>query len=278
MKFLMAALLAALAFLPFRATAQENPIADLPWEFGPTTGAIGTIATIQVPEGHAFLGLEGTRKLNVLLENPPTGADLYTLAPEDLSWIAFFAFSQTGYVKDTETLDPAAILTSIKEGTAQANVQRRENGWSPVEVVGWSFEPKYDNKIKALEWAILAQAEDEQIINYNTRLLGRKGVMEVVIVTAPDKLNTSIASFKDLLPSYKFAQGESYAEYRAGDHVAEYGLAALITGGAAAAAAKKGFFGIIAAFFAAAWKLILAALIGVGIWVKSLFGRKPKPE
>lgn len=280
MRFLLTAILFACALLPLHVFAQESPIAKLPWEYGPTTGAIGNIATIKVPKGYAFLGVEGTRQLNVILENPPSGSDVYTLAPESLSWIAFFAFNQTGYIKDTDKLDSDAILQSVKEGTEQGNIERRKNGWAPLKIVGWSFEPKYDNQIKSLEWAILAQSEgaNGQVVNYNTRLLGRKGVMEVVVVTAPNLLDSSIATFKGLLPTYQFTAGETYAEYRAGDHVAEYGLAALITGGAAAVAAKKGLFGVIAGFLAAAWKFVIAGLIGLGAWFKSLFSRKKKVE
>lgn len=282
MKLILSVFLAACALLPLNLAAQDNPVAELPWEFGPTTGAIGNVATIDVPDGYAFLGVEGTRQFNVLLENPPDGSDSYTLAPQDLSWMAFFSFDPSGYIEDSESLDASAILASVKSGTAQANIERQKNGWATLNILGWSFEPKYDTQIKALEWAILAQQDTaegpSQVVNYNTRLLGRKGVMQVVVVTGPETLDSSIASFKSLLPSYKFAAGESYAEYRPGDRVAEYGLAALITGGAAAVATKKGFFGVIAAFFAAAWKLVLAAFIGLLAWVASLFKRKKEPE
>jgi len=277
MKLFLAVVLAAFALgAPRASSAQDSPVAQLAWEVGPTTGAIGDKATIKVPEGMAFLGADGTRKLSVLLENPDSGTPTYTLAPQDLSWLAFFSFNETGYIKDNESLDADSILSSVKQGTEQANVERRKQGWDPINVVGWSFQPKYDNTTKALEWAILAQAEKskQQVVNYNTRLLGRKGVMEVVVVASPEALATSIASFKGLLPGYDFAAGERYAEYRAGDHVAEYGLAALITGGAAAVAAKKGFFGAIAAFLAAAWKFVLAGVVAIGAWIRSLFARK----
>jgi len=280
----LATLLAAVALVvPCELRAQENPLADLPWQFGPTTGAISTKASIEVPKGYAFLGPEGTRKLNVLMQNPDSGVDTYTFAPEDMTWTAYFNFNETGYVKDTESLDAAEILASVKEGTKQANVERNKQGWDELNILGWSFEPKYDASTKALEWAILAESAKsrQQIVNYNTRLLGRKGVMEVVVVATPQDLDASIAAFKGLLPGYDFAAGEKYSEYRDGDHVAEYGLAALITGGAAAVAAKKGLFGAIGAFLAAAWKFVLAGLVGFGAWLKSRFSskkeEKPKP-
>jgi uncharacterized membrane-anchored protein len=40
------------------------------------------------------------------------------------------------------------------------------------------------------------------------------------------------------LTSYSFQTGQTYAEYRSGDKVAKFGLAALVVGGAAVGAAK----------------------------------------
>src|SRR3546814_16353437 len=88
-----------------------------------------------------------------------------------------------------------------------------------MKILGWSFKPQYDEQINALEWAILAQMDHGggQLINYNTRLLGRRGVMEVVLVADPQTLGASIASFKELVPGYEFGAGEKSAAFREGD-------------------------------------------------------------
>jgi uncharacterized membrane-anchored protein len=96
------------------------------------------------------------------------------------------------------------------------------------------------------------------------------------VVTPPQKLDASIADFKSTLPGFQYLPGESYAEYRAGDHVAEYGLAALITGGALAVAAKKGLFTVIGGMLVAAWKFLLIGFAAVGAWFKNLFKKKPQ--
>src|SRR3546814_19375565 len=106
-----------------------------------------------------------------------------------------------------------------------------------------------------------------QLINYNTRLLGRRGVMEVVLVADPQTLDASIASFQELVPGYELGAGEKYAEFREGDHVAEYGLAALITGGDAAVAAKTGWLPASGIFLAEVWERLLKGQLGVGAGV-----------
>lgn len=280
LRSVLLAVLASAAIFVFQAKAQdaedENPIASLAWQSGPTKGTIANRATIALPENYSFLAADGTRKLNFLLENPPSGDDEYTVAPDDLNWIAFFNFSDVGYIEDNESLDPDDILNSIREGTEYGNIERRKNGWDTMKIVGWSFKPQYDEQLKTLEWAVLAQIEgtDSQVVNYNTRLLGRRGVMEVVLVADPDDLQASIAEFKKLLPGFDYNAGETYAEYKKGDRVAAYGLAALITGGAAAVASKKGVFAAIALFFAKAWKLVLIGFVAIGAALRKIFAGK----
>ena len=270
-------LVVAMAFwsVTMAVCAQEDPVSKLDWQIGPTTGMIGDKATIRVPEGYAFLGNADTKKLMVMMENIPSDNE-HVFAPSHLEWFAVFEFSPLGYVKDDETLDAQELLDTVTEGTKQGNVEREQRGWATMTILGWRFQPRYDDESKLLEWAFLAKEDrnNTEIVNYNTRLLGRRGVMEVVLVAEPEILDSSVAEFKQLVGGYSFVSGEKYADYREGDRVAEIGLAALIAGGAAAVATKKGFWAAIGAFLAAAWKFIAAAVVGVLVWVSSLFKRK----
>jgi len=95
-----------------------------------------------------------------------------------------------------------------------------------------------------------------------------------VLVVSPDKLEAGVADLRKLLNDFEFNAGERYAEFREGDKVAEYGLAALVVGGAAAVAAKTGFWKVIVAGLAASWKFILAGVVALGATIKKLFARK----
>ncbi len=257
------------------AMAQENPLATLDWQFGPTEGQIGDRAKIHVPDGYVFLDSQDTKKLMELMENMP-GENEYVFGADNLSWFAVFHFNPVGYVKDNDALDAQSLLDAVRQGNEQGNMERRKRGWRTMTILGWRFQPRYDEANNLLEWAFLAQddATKQEIVNYNTRLLGRNGVMQVVLVTQPDTLDSSVVAFKQAISKYSFVSGERYADYRNGDRVAEFGLAALVAGGAAAVATKKGFWAILAGFFAVAWKFVAAAVIGVLAWVASLFKRK----
>jgi len=257
------------------AQAEDSPLSKLAWRVGPAEGTLGNRAKIKVPKGYAFLDAADTKKFMEMNHNL-SGGNEYLFVPSDFSWFAVFNFSTVGYVKDDESIDSGALLESVKKGTEQGNEERRKRGWSTMSILGWRFQPQYDKQLKLLEWAFLAKDDktNSQIINYNTRLLGRNGVMEVVLVSNPEKLDEAVAAFKKTLSDYEFVQGEKYAEFRDGDHVAEFGLAALIAGGAAAVATKKGFWAVLAGFFAAAWKFIAVTVAGVFAWLRSLFKKK----
>lgn len=270
----LTALLLACAGRP--AIAQGSPTSNLPWQKGPVTEKLGSNATLDVPDGYLFLDAAGTKAFNELAQNPGKNEDEYTLANRAEGWVAYFTYEDTGYIKDDEKIDADAILSSIRSGTEAANKERRSRGWSEMNIIGWSAKPDYDSQLKALTWSILGEnvSNHEKIVNYNVRLLGRHGVMEVVLVTAPDKLDAAITDFKNHIAGFQFTPGDTYAEYRPGDHVAAYGLAALITGGAVAIAAKKGLFTVIGGFLLAGWKFLMAGLLAASAWFKSLLKKK----
>lgn len=277
MRYISLALgLVVFLFFGLSHAEQANPLADLAWQRGPLETPIGDKATVKVPAGYVFLGASDTKKFMEANHNVSSGHE-YLLAPDTLQWFSLFSFDPIGYVKDNETIDADAVLDTVKEGTKQGNEERKRRGWSTMSIVGWRFQPHYDHDSKLLEWAFVGRDDStgSDVINYNTRLLGRSGVMQVVLVSDPGVLDTAAATLKTMLTNgYQFAPGEKYAEFKQGDRVAEYGLAALVAGGAAAVAAKKGVFAVIGTFLAAAWKFVLALVVGAIAWLKSLLRKK----
>lgn len=277
MRLFLAASLLLMAMCPTTGVHAEDAAAaqtQLAWQRGPATGAIGSNATIDIPEDYVFLDVAETTRYVEMTENLPSGEE-QLFAPTSGDWDAYFSFSPEGFVKDNETLDADALLETIRSHQQEANKERRRRGWAGFTITGWHIAPRYNPDTRVLEWATKMKAEgsDGASINYNTKILGRKGVMSVQLVSSPEKFDAGLATFQDRLAGFQYKAGDRYADYKPGDHVAEYGLAALVAGGAAAVAAKKGFFGVIAASLAAAWKFILMGVVAVGVWLKSLFGK-----
>ena len=253
-----------------------HPFAEeINWERGPKTQNILNLATIFLPEDFVALGIEETDKYLKLSENIPSGSDNYYGPNSDL-WDGYFSFNKVGYIKDDDDIDNDELLDMMKNGMKSSNKYRLEKGWGTMTLLGWEYQPKYEKNSKRLSWAFLLLDDDSnnKIVNYETRILGRNGVMSVTLVTSPENLNRSIIELNNSLSTFKFNSGERYSEYKKGDRVAEFGLAALIAGGAAAVASKKGLWAILMGLLIAAKKFAFVIIIGLFAGIASLFKRK----
>ena len=245
----------------------------LDWHVGPKTETVLSKATIKVDKEQGFLDASNTEKFLQLTGNLPT-PDENVLYSMEKSWWADFSFDPSGYVKDDEEIDADQILQQMKAGDAAGTEERKRLGMAPLNTEGWFIPPKYDKQTNHLEWAIKLRSGDETYVNYTVRLLGRSGVMSATLVSTPESLEQDLKDFKQSLTSFEYVDGERYSQFKDGDKVAAYGLAALVAGGAAAIATKKGFWALLAGFFAAAWKFIAVAAVGVASWFGSLFKKK----
>ncbi|MFO1476959.1 MAG: DUF2167 domain-containing protein [Verrucomicrobiota bacterium] len=242
---------------------------------GPAKATLKNIARLDVPAGYVFLDGDSTRKLLKMSGEPVSGGELGMLSPTNDEWTVMFEFDDVGYVKDDEKdkLDAGKMLAAIKAGTEEANKERAKNGIPPILVVGWEQPPTYNPETHNLEWAVRATSDGHPILNYNTRLLGRKGVMELVLIVEPDKLAATLPDYKKILAHYSFQSGQSYAEFKPGDKIAAYGLTALVVGGAALGAAKLGLFASLAILLKKAWKLVVVAIVAVASFFRKIFAR-----
>lgn len=276
----LSALLGLLLCAPVQA-AQDKAKPDGILE-GPGTGKLGKVAQIEVPAGFVLLDGNTTRAMLKQRGDPVSGEELGFLQHTNGEWAVYFKFEATGYIKDDDTnqLNAAELLDSYRKGTAEGNKQREAAGRAPIEIVGWDQEPKYDPVTHNLTWCLRATSEGQEFVNYNTRLLGRKGVMKVVLACDPKDLPTTLPEFQGLLAKHQFLTGESYAEYKPGDKVAKYGLGALVLGGAAVGAAKLGLLAPVILFLKKGWKLVVVVLVAVAAVAKNvlgkIFGRKDK--
>ncbi|MES2981369.1 MAG: DUF2167 domain-containing protein [Verrucomicrobiota bacterium] len=236
-------------------------------------GSLGSRAEIAIPEGYRFLGAGDSSKLMKYYGNLSDGSELGFLSPNEMEWFAVFEFDDVGYVKDDEKdkLDADEILKQLQEGQKLANEELTRQGHPTLNVLGWHTPPNYNPETKNLEWAIrLSSSDGGQVLNYNTKLLGRRGVMEVVLVCSEEQLPTVIPHYQSMLKGFSYKKEESYAAFTKGDKIAEYGLVGLIAGGGLLVAAKAGW---LAKF----GKFIVIGLVAIGAFFKRLISGK-KPE
>jgi len=269
--------------------AGESPHVRIPWADGPIVGKLGDVAEVKVPANCRFTDAEGAKAFMEATQNPASGAEQgvllcrSTTATDSSFWFVIFEYNASGLVRDDDKskLDQAALLRTIQRGTEAGNEERRRRGWTEIEVVGWHQAPYYDSLTHNLTWATRIRdkgSAGEESINHSVRLLGRGGVMNVDLVADPSQVETAVDAFDSILTDYTFIPGQRYSEWRSGDKVAEYGLAALVAGGAGAAAVKLGLFGklwkVILTLVLALKKLVIVVVVAIGGFFKKLFGKR----
>ena len=259
--------------MSFSAGAQDAKavLQSLSWVEGPQTVSVGSNGTFSIPAGYVFLSSADTRRwLEEVTQNPSSGNEFF-FAPSSLSWWAIFQYEATGHVKDDEKIDADALMAGMRENQEEGNKERQKRGFPMLLNLAWKYPPFYDPATKRLEWAksFVSSATGKEAVNYETRILGRQGVTSATLVVAPEKLPVAVPEFKAAVAGYSFVAGQRYTEFKQGDKVAEYGLAALVAGGAAAALAKTGFL-------AKYWKILIGAGAALIAGIGSLFRRKDK--
>jgi uncharacterized membrane-anchored protein len=243
------------------------------------------LATLRLPASFRFLGPEGARRL--LVEgwgNPPGAAEavLGMMIPAEISplakegWGIVITFDEDGYVDDDDaaSINYTKLLKEMQEASAEANAERKKQGFPPVRLVGWAEPPSYDAEAHKLYWAkeLAFASEAEHTLNYNIRILGRRGVLVLNAVASMGQLEAIRQQAGGVLDAVEFNEGHRYTDYLPGkDKAAAYGLAGLILG---ATAAKAGFFKLLLPGILAFKKVIIAGVIALGLFLKRLFGSK----
>jgi uncharacterized membrane-anchored protein len=261
------------------AGAQEED--EVPFTAGPTNGQLGKVASIDVPAGYSFVDKSQMESFNLATGNLHNPKDVGALFPTEGDWVAFFSFDPIGYVKDAEDekLDAAALLASFKESDGPSNEARRDQGFDELYTVGWSREPFYDPQTNNLTWGLELRSSEGSVINHQIRVLGRRGVMSVILAAPPESINDSIAAFEPVLASYEFTSGNRYAEFTTGDKVATYGLTGLVLGGGAMMAAKTGLLAKLGKFLKVIVIAVAAGVAAIGRFLRGLFsGRQRQPS
>lgn len=250
-------------------------------------GKLGDKAEIDIPQGYRFSNGDGARKLKQFFGNPPSTMELGVLTTEGIGHWILFEFDESGYVKDDEKdeINADELLKTMTEGQEAANERRKEMGMDALVLDGWAVPPRYNAKTNNLEWALRVKSvtDGSVSVNYNTKLLGRKGVMSAKLICDPGQLQVLLPEYEKIIAGFRYIEGERYAEFREGDKVAKYGLTALIAGTGAFAAAKMGLFGKLGVVFAKMGKAAILVVIGILAAVKKLFssifgGRQQPPN
>lgn len=238
------------------------------------------LATLNVPDGYKFLDAQqANRVLTDLWGNPPSEA-LGMLIPENVSpvsdnftYVIEINYEEEGYIEDDDAkdIDYDELLEQMQEEVKLANPERINQGYESINLIGWASEPFYDQMNKKLHWAKEFKFGENEIntLNYNIRILGRKGVLNLNAIGNMAVLPMVKGDIDSFLSSVDFNDGYRYSDFNPDiDKIAAYGIGGLIAG---KVLAKTGLLVGLLKF----WKVIAIALVGgFAMFKKRLFGEK----
>ncbi len=228
-------------------------------------------ATLSVPSTHYFLARDDARAvLENAWGNPPDTEVLGMIFPAGVSpldtnaWGAAVYYVSDGYVSDddADAIDYEKMMEELMAAQTDDNKWRQRNGYQPIHMIGWAEWPSYDASTHKLYWAkeMRFGEDDFHTLNYDIRVLGRRGALMISFIAQMNQLSEIRASAPAVLEMASFNAGSTYAEYKPGqDKVAAYGIAGLV--GGAAIAKKSGFLAAILLFGKKFIVFIVAGLV-----------------
>jgi uncharacterized membrane-anchored protein len=296
MKSIIAAIaVTASLFLPVRADENKplpkemeafqkamKMIGELQYQSGEISLAGGKVKLTLPPE-FQYLDPANARKVLVdIFGNPPnSGSTDGMIVPKGInfvsggSWEAVLKWKDEGYVKDDDfaKIDFNEMLADLKKAYKAGSDERVRGGYGKMEFAAWAQQPHYDRGTHKLYYAKLFDTNaPEQQLNYDIRVLGRHGHLELSIMAAKSEMSEIEAKAPAILGMVDFTDGNRYADYKPGtDKVAAYGIAGLIAGGVLA---KAGFFKVIFLFAAKFFKVIIVGVVALAAGIGKLFGKK----
>jgi len=267
---------------PSQGMTMEEFMASLHFQKGKIDLPNG-IASLNLPENFAYLNPKDAERVLVdAWGNPPGYDSLGMILPAGMNpasqdaWGVLVTYDEDGHVKDddAESINYDDLLNDMKENLETANEERKKQGYSRLTLVGWAEKPTYDKLSHKLYWAKELDSENapEHTLNYNIRVLGRKGVLVLNAIAGMSQIDMIKSEMKTVLASTEFTRGNTYADFDSSvDKTAEYGIAALVAGGVAA---KLGLFGKLFALLLAFKKFLIIGVVAVMAGIKKFLGMK----
>lgn len=237
-------------------------------------------AVLTIPEDFYYLNPKDSEKVLVeVWANPPGQKTLGMLFPIDMTpfdpsaWAVTIEYEEDGYVsdEDADEINYQELLSQMKEDTSTSSEARVKEGYNPITLLGWASPPYYDADKKKLHWAkeIKFGNQEKNTLNYNIRVLGRKGVLVLNFIAGMDQKAIIDSNIDTVLALAEFDQGSKYSDFNPDmDKVAAYGIGALVAG---KVIAKTGFLAVALVFLK---KFGFILIVALGAFLKRIFSKK----
>jgi uncharacterized membrane-anchored protein len=254
----------------------DSAEASLQYQHGEITLDNG-VGVLNVPSGFRYLDPKQSEYvIRDLWGNPSGDGTLGMIVPEDIgitdarSWAFIVTYDEMGYVKDDDAddINYDELLEEMQTDTQASNEERVKMGYETIALVGWAAKPYYDKDKKVLHWAkeLKFGESEESTLNYNVRILGRKGVVVLNAVASMTELSDVQKNIEPVLASFNYADGNKYADFNPDiDEVAAWTIGGLVAG---KVLAKAGILAILLKYIKVIGIGLVAAVTAAWKWFK----------
>lgn len=229
-------------------------------------------STISLPEGYKVITGESAKKSRELLGEFNKTSTEAIIHDTNFQNRILFEYHDSGHVSldDWKDLDPKVLLESFIQNTEEANVERQSKGFETLQVLGWVQEPVLDKETNTVFWAIKGKVTNEStpLVNAVALKLSRCGYERICWVTTLDSFKPFDGHLDIMLRSHSFNEGARYSDYKSGDKLAGYGIAALVAATVGGKIVKAGWLILL---FKKVGGLIVAGIIIFFNKIKGLF-------
>ena len=241
------------------------------------------LATLHLGESLRYLTPADATKVIQAWGNPPADT-LGMIFPAEMgpfdegNWAVVINYTEDGHVDDGDAgdIDYDDLLKEMQQDTLDANAERQKLGFAALELKGWAEPPHYDSASHRLYWAQELASATDSTLNYEVRVLGRKGVLSLNAVANMAQLPQVKTDMERVMTQVEFTTGNTYTDFNPDiDQVAAYGIGALVAG---KLAAKAGLLALLFKGLLAAKKLVIVAVVAVVGFVKRLFGKQEEAK
>ncbi len=199
-------------------------------------------AVLTIPPSFKFLNRpQSVFVLSKIFGNPNDNSLLGMLVPKNKGildkdgWVFTISYQGIGYVEDkgANEINYDEILDGLKKEVKEENIVRITKGYNSYELIGWASPPFYDQHKKVLHWAKEVRFGKDKVntLNYNLRILGRKGVYVLNAIASMSQLKEVESLIDEVIGSIQFLKGYKYEDFKPGfDKEARFNIKALVSG------------------------------------------------
>lgn len=203
---------------------------------------INSDVKLSIPAGYKFMSQKDAEFVVYdFWGNPKQDGLLGMIVKENYSiaqpsdWAFIVTYDNSGFVKDEDAadIDYDEMMENLQSEEEEGNEERAKEGYPPIHMIGWASKPFYDKSNNILHWAKSIKFGDDAdtTLNYDVRILGRKGVLSLNAVGTIDQIAEIKSHIPDIVHIAKFKDGSKYTDFDPKiDKIAAYTIGGLVAG------------------------------------------------